>query len=131
GLSVMLKPKALTHVLGQVNTGDAKGALLLNREGLLLAYSGYESVDSSSANATVSAALLSNIWETFERQGIREDLHEMIIECEDGIIAITKVASMLLAVKANSSVPMGLLNAKLKALSDYLYNPLAVVSSKE
>uniref|UniRef100_A0A914S6E6 Uncharacterized protein n=2 Tax=Ascarididae TaxID=6250 RepID=A0A914S6E6_PAREQ len=55
----------------------------------------------------------------------------MIIECEDGIIAITKVASMLLAVKANSSVPMGLLNAKLKALSDYLYNPLAVVSSKE
>lgn len=32
----MLKPKALTHVLGQVNTGDAKGALLLNREGLLL-----------------------------------------------------------------------------------------------
>lgn len=38
--------------------------------GLLLAYSGYESVDSSSANATVSAALLSNIWETFERQGL-------------------------------------------------------------
>ncbi|VDM28199.1 unnamed protein product [Toxocara canis] len=65
----MLKPKALTQVLGQVNTGDAKGALLLNREGLLLAYSGYESLDASSANATVSAALLSNIWETFERQG--------------------------------------------------------------
>uniref|UniRef100_A0A0M3K2E3 Ragulator complex protein LAMTOR2 homolog n=1 Tax=Anisakis simplex TaxID=6269 RepID=A0A0M3K2E3_ANISI len=127
----MLKPKALTHVLGQVNTGDAKGALLLNREGLLLAYSGYESVDSSSANATVSAALLSNIWDTFERQGIREDLNEMILECEDGVIAITKVASMLLAIKANSSVPMGLLSAKLKALADYLYTPLTVVSSKD
>ncbi|VDM33793.1 unnamed protein product [Toxocara canis] len=64
-------------------------------------------------------------------KGIREDLHEMILECEDGVIAITKVASMLLAIKANSSVPLGLLNAKLKALADYLYTPLTVVSSKE
>lgn len=33
----MLKPRALTEVLGQVNTPDTKGAaLLLNREGELL-----------------------------------------------------------------------------------------------
>lgn len=37
--------------------------------GLLLAYSGYDSVGGNDANATVSAALISNIWETFERQG--------------------------------------------------------------
>lgn len=51
--------------------------LLLNGEinflGLLLAYSGYDRIDGkslNSTNATISAALLSNIWETFERQGI-------------------------------------------------------------
>lgn len=37
--------------------------------GLLLAYSGYDTVGGNDANATVSAALISNIWETFERQG--------------------------------------------------------------
>lgn len=128
----MLKPKALTEVLGQVNSPNQKGgALLLNREGLLLAYSGYDSVGGSDANATVSAALISNVWETFERQGIRENLTEMLIECEDGVIAVTRVASMLLAIKASSEVPLGLLRAKLRVLADYLYTPLNLVSTKE
>lgn len=41
----------------------------MNILGLLLAYSGYQSVGGNDANATVSAALISSIWETFERQG--------------------------------------------------------------
>ncbi|MFH4978006.1 hypothetical protein AB6A40_004715 [Gnathostoma spinigerum] len=125
----MLKQKALTDVLGQVNTGNTRGALLLNKEGLLLAYSGYENVDGDNANANVSAALISIIWDTFERQGMREDLREIVVECEEGAIAVTKVASMLLAVKADATVPVGLLKAKLKALATYLEAPLAAVSS--
>ncbi|VDO22293.1 unnamed protein product [Brugia timori] len=129
---VMLKPKALTEVLGQVNTPNTKsGALLLNREGLLLAYSGYDSVGGNDANATVSAALISNIWETFERQGVRENLTEMLLECENGVIAVTRIANMLLAIKVGSEVPLGLLRAKLRALAEYLYTPLTVVSSKD
>ncbi|VIO98171.1 Uncharacterized protein BM_BM7211 [Brugia malayi] len=128
----MLKPKALTEVLGQVNTPNTKsGALLLNREGLLLAYSGYDSVGGNDANATVSAALISNIWETFERQGVRENLTEMLLECENGVIAVTRIANMLLAIKVGSEVPLGLLRAKLRALAEYLYTPLTVVSSKD
>ncbi|VDN22273.1 unnamed protein product [Gongylonema pulchrum] len=66
----MLKPKALTEVLGQVNTPNTSGgALLLNNEGLLLACHGYECSGDRDNNAAVSAALISNIWETFERQG--------------------------------------------------------------
>ncbi|VDM06716.1 unnamed protein product [Wuchereria bancrofti] len=131
-IEVMLKPKALTEVLGQVNTPNTKsGALLLNREGLLLAYSGYDSVGGNDANATVSAALISNIWETFERQGVRENLTEMLLECENGVIAVTRIANMLLAIKAGSEVPLGLLRAKLRALAEYLYTPLTVVSSKD
>uniref|UniRef100_A0A0R3S130 TFIIS-type domain-containing protein n=1 Tax=Elaeophora elaphi TaxID=1147741 RepID=A0A0R3S130_9BILA len=123
---------SLTEVLGQVNTPNTKsGALLLNREGLLLAYSGYDSVGGNDANATVSAALISNIWETFERQGVRENLTEMLVECENGVIAVTRIANMLLAIKAGSEMPLGLLRAKLHALTDYLYTPLTVVSSKD
>ncbi|VDN92946.1 unnamed protein product [Brugia pahangi] len=129
----------------EVNTPNTKsGALLLNREGLLLAYSGYDSVGGNDANATVSAALISNIWETFERQvryalylmsyyflGVRENLTEMLLECENGVIAVTRIANMLLAIKAGSEIPLGLLRAKLRALADYLYTPLTVVSSKD
>ncbi|VDO26128.1 unnamed protein product [Onchocerca flexuosa] len=140
---LMLKPKALTEVLGQVNTPNTKSsALLLNREvfrlmliyavlGLLLAYSGYDSVGGNDANATVSAALISNIWETFERQGVRENLMEMLVECENGVIAVTRVANMLLAIKAGNEVQLGLLRAKLRTLADYLYTPLTIVSSKD
>lgn len=63
--------------------------------------------------------------------GIRENLNEMLVECEDGVIVVTRVASMLLAIKASSDVPFGLLRAKLRALADYLYTPLTIVSSKE
>ncbi|CAG9537800.1 unnamed protein product, partial [Cercopithifilaria johnstoni] len=98
---------------------------------LLLAYSGYDSIGGNDANATVSAALISNIWETFERQGVRENLTEMLVECENGVIAVTRIANMLLAIKAGGEMPLGLLRAKLRALADYLYTPLTIVSSKD
>lgn len=63
--------------------------------------------------------------------GLRENLNEIMVECEDGTVIVTRIASTLLAVKASSSVPLGLLRAKLRALADYLYDPLTAISSKE
>uniref|UniRef100_A0A0K0DHF8 Robl_LC7 domain-containing protein n=1 Tax=Angiostrongylus cantonensis TaxID=6313 RepID=A0A0K0DHF8_ANGCA len=99
----MLRQKALVEVLAQVNTGDIFGSLLFNREGahnedsgLLIAYSGYRD---SKDHANVSAALISSIWESFDRKGGREDLKETLIMCEDGVMAAIRVANMLLALK--------------------------------
>lgn len=63
--------------------------------------------------------------------GVRENLTEMLVECENGVIAVTRIANMLLAIKTGSEMPLGLLRAKLRALADYLYTPLTVVSSKD
>lgn len=63
--------------------------------------------------------------------GTREHLREMLLECEDGVIIVTQVARMLLALKGSKNVPLGLLKAKLNALANYLLTPLTVVSNKE
>ncbi|KAK6054179.1 hypothetical protein COOONC_08316 [Cooperia oncophora] len=62
----MLRQKALEEVLGQVNTAEVTGALVFNREGLLLAYNGY---GDSKDHANISAALISSIWESFDKKG--------------------------------------------------------------
>ncbi|WKY11195.1 hypothetical protein Q1695_003055 [Nippostrongylus brasiliensis] len=121
----MLRQKALLEVLGQVNTADVYGSLLFNREGLLLAHSGY---GDSKDHANVSAALISNIWESFDKKGGREDLKEAIILCEDGVMAATRVANMLLALRASKTCNLGVLRAKLHALAQYLDGPISVVS---
>uniref|UniRef100_A0A1I7XGQ4 Ragulator complex protein LAMTOR2 homolog n=1 Tax=Heterorhabditis bacteriophora TaxID=37862 RepID=A0A1I7XGQ4_HETBA len=121
----MLRQKALVEVLGQVNTAEVSGALLFNKEGLLLAYSGY---GDGKDYANVSAALISSIWESFDKKGGREDLKETLIVCEDGVMAATRVANMLLALKASKNAHLGLVRAKLHALARYLDGPMTVVS---
>jgi predicted regulator of Ras-like GTPase activity (Roadblock/LC7/MglB family) len=122
----MLKPKALTEVLAQATTGGVDSTLLLSKEGVLLAYSGF-----GESNACISAAIASSVWSTFEKQGAdvfqdQEDRLKLILsECERGRIAITKVASLLLCMITKESVPMGLLRAKMQAVADYLESPLS------
>uniref|UniRef100_A0A1I7YA89 Robl_LC7 domain-containing protein n=1 Tax=Steinernema glaseri TaxID=37863 RepID=A0A1I7YA89_9BILA len=154
----MLKPKVLTNVLHEVNTDQVTCAMLFNKEGSLLAYSGvndgkstadvnaalisniwdtferqegsllaYSGVNDGKSTADVNAALISNIWDTFERQG-KDDLVHTMIQCENGNIAVTSVSGMLLALKANSSVPLGMLKAKLIALTTYLEPHLLTVA---
>ena len=77
------------------------------------------------SGGNVYAALLSNIWETFEQQGVRDELNEMMIGCDQGMVIVLRVASMLLAIVSDGqTVPVGLLKTKLYGLAEHLRGPL-------
>ncbi|PKK76799.1 Ragulator complex protein LAMTOR2-B [Rhizophagus irregularis] len=121
----MLKPKAISQVLKQATTGGVKATLnfsLLNSEGSPLAF-----ISDSDRDARVYAAIASNIWSTFEKNGknlMRDDnLKFLLVECEKGNVAITTVSNMLLCLVAKPEVELGILKAKTDALARHLEEP--------
>ncbi|KAG1659523.1 Ragulator complex protein LAMTOR2 [Nymphon striatum] len=101
---------------------------LLNNEGALLAYSGYDD-----KNARVTAAIASTVWASCFKNGYaafnEEQLKFILLDEEDGKIAITRVANLLLCICAKKSVEYGILKAKSEAIAKYLEVPLNQIAT--
>lgn len=122
----MLKPKVLSDILGQAITGGVISSLLINQEGSLLSYAG-----SGDKDAKVTAAIASSIWAAYEKNGKmafhNDELKMIFMDCEEGKVAITRVANLILCLYAQQTVGLGMLKAKTEALAGYLEQPLKEV----
>lgn len=129
-MSIIFKPKVLTQVLAQANTDNVLSTMLLNSEGGLLAYTGYDNKD-----ARVTAAIANNIWSAFDRNARtafdNDHLQMVVLECESGNVVIARVANFLLCTYSRQQVCVGMLRAKAQALVDFLEEPLRKVMVSE
>uniref|UniRef100_A0A8B9IRV9 Roadblock/LAMTOR2 domain-containing protein n=1 Tax=Amazona collaria TaxID=241587 RepID=A0A8B9IRV9_9PSIT len=105
----MLRPKALTQVLSQANTGGVQSMLLLNNEGSLLACLGYGDTD-----ARVTTAIISELWVAYDKNGQKAF-------SEDNLKFI--MANLLLCMYVKKTVGFGMLK---HALVQYLEEKLTV-----
>ncbi|XP_055331572.1 ragulator complex protein LAMTOR2-like [Paramacrobiotus metropolitanus] len=124
----MLRPKVLSQILNQSNTGGVQSTLLLNKEGVLLAYSGYGDKD-----ARVTGAIANNIWSVYEksaRAAFHDDkLQFLVFDCMDGKVGLGRVANLILCMYAKQDVGLGMLMAKMRAMAKYLESPLTIIAS--
>jgi len=95
--------------------------MLLKSDGSLLAAACAPQEDNS---AKIVAAIVANIWSTFEKGG---ELEYQIIDCEEGRLVVTKVSKLLLCIYGDTTVQVGMLKAKAQTLRNYLEEPLKQV----
>jgi len=126
----MLKPRALTSVLAQANTDGVQSTFLFKQDGTLLAHA---SAEAGSSDPRVCSAIASNIWTVYEKNGrasLNEDkLQFILLDCEEGHVAIVPVNTVLLCLYGSKQVGFGMLKAKSDALVNYLQEPLALVGA--
>lgn len=124
----MLRALSLVKVLDQVKGDGVVGAILLNREGTLLAYSGLDD-----RTARMTAAIASNVWNYYDRIGksvlSEEPLTRFTMKCEDGFISVCAVSSLLLCIQSKVEVQLGSLMAKMDGLRTALNGPLDRVNN--
>lgn len=125
----MVKPKVLTEVLSQANTGGILAALLVNPEGSLLAFSGYDEDN----QCRITAAIATNTWHAYAKSGLAafndSKLHCLLFESENGRVCVCQVSSLLLCLYGKPFVPFGILKAKTEALVRYLEEPISEVAA--
>ncbi|CAD5232544.1 unnamed protein product [Bursaphelenchus xylophilus] len=117
----MLKTKAVERYLGQATQSGVKAVLLFDQNGKIVARSGHQPTDS------INAVFTAKLWDSFDRQGARDRLKEMVLHYKEFTILAAKAANMTIAMIAAPDHPMAICRAKLIQLVEDLREPLAVL----
>lgn len=116
----------MPRVLEQANGNGVRCTLLLKSDGSLLSKAGDEGREN-----VIVGALVANLWEVYG-EGARTsfgagDLRTVLVNCEDGVLAVRRVGRFLVCLDAEIDVPAGALRAKLNGLAAELEEPLGKV----
>lgn len=104
---------------------------LLNSDGNLLAFSGFQDRD-----ARITSAIAASVWTIYEKHGHnsfrsnQEDrLQFLVINCEGGKVIVSQVANLLLCLYGNKDVGLGIMKTKIIKLKESLETPLREISA--
>ena len=92
----VLDPKALPEVLGEVLTPGMRVVTLINRSGLQLGSTG------DAKAAAVISAITSNLWQCHEKCEGAGALECLLIECDEGRLAVKPVGTFILTCCADT-----------------------------
>ncbi|KAI9203638.1 uncharacterized protein BJ171DRAFT_509153 [Polychytrium aggregatum] len=127
----MIKPRVISQLLAQANTGGVHSTLLLNLNGSLLAFAGGDD-----RFAKIIAAVVTNIWSTYQKNTCVEaesasapgQLQTLLLECEEGRVALTRVDKLLLCLVGSNETEFGILRMKANALRSHMEEPLSQIA---
>jgi len=108
----------MTKVLEQANTDGVKCTIFMKLDGALLCVAGDSSIEK------IIGALVANIWKSYDTGAKKafdaDNLYFMIIDCEEGKLAVARISKFLLCTYADKNVQLGLLKTKITALVEHL-----------
>ena len=119
--SHQLSPKALPYVLVEAVTPGVRVVALINRSGLLISSAG------DAARASAVGAIVVALWHSHEKCEGSGALECLLLECDQGRLAVMGVGNFILACCSDNSIPFGLLKAKAAALHDFLQPSLSTI----
>eukprot|EP00762_Andalucia_godoyi_P000105 ANDGO_02459.mRNA.1 Ragulator complex protein LAMTOR2 homolog len=119
----MLKAKNVSTFLEQSNTDGVSASMLMTSDGSLLASAG------DAKRIAVVGAIAANMWtaqKSVSASAFKNDeLRLLIAQCENAVVGVVPVNSLLLCVVAEASIPLGLFRAKAESLRDYMAGALS------
>lgn len=96
---------------------------VLTREGAVLASAG------SPSEATLVAAIASNMFESYGRHGLAEPLGMVVVDCDNGKVLVMRINdSLLLCLYAKGERIDSSVVVKARALVEHLQGPLSEVN---
>ncbi|RKP24211.1 hypothetical protein SYNPS1DRAFT_23697 [Syncephalis pseudoplumigaleata] len=113
---VMLN-RCTDRLLQQAVTGGVETALLLTRDGAVLA-----SATASGADTSIRAAVAASVWKGYEAclhqwSSMGDNPRWLVLQCEQGRALVHPVGELLVALVAQESCELGMLKLKVAVLS--------------